>query len=133
MAPSNTRASIAAAARSVSTRGNPPDWTQVQVATAADGPNKGLSYVLSVPGIPASRSHYGIDQNLLRTWKFAHVFGSLVTNARGTRESIRQQMILTIDAEWEKEAEFLYPMQVAFDGGDKPASVAALGCSIYLE
>jgi hypothetical protein len=61
------------------------------------------------------------------------LFGSLVTNARGTPESIRQQMILTIDAEWEKEAEFLYPMQVAFDGVDKPASVAALGCSIYLE
>lgn len=33
----------------------------------------------------ANNSHYGIDQNLLRTWKFAHVFGSLVTNARGTR------------------------------------------------
>jgi hypothetical protein len=56
-----------------------------------------------------------------------------VTNARGTPESIRQQMILTIDAEWEKEAEFLHPMQVAFDGVDKPSSVAALGCSIYLE
>jgi hypothetical protein len=53
--------------------------------------------------------------------------------ARGSAESIRQQMVMAIAAEWEKEAEFLYPMQKAFDAVDKPADPSVFGCSIYLE
>lgn len=42
-------------------------------------------------------------------------------------------MVMAIAAEWEKEAEFLYPMQKAFDAVDKPADPSVFGCSIYLE
>lgn len=32
----------------------PPPFDDTQIATAVSGPNKGLSYVVSIPGIPAS-------------------------------------------------------------------------------
>lgn len=31
-----------------------PDWNDIKTATVTSGPNTGLSYVLSIPGIPAS-------------------------------------------------------------------------------
>jgi hypothetical protein len=165
-----------------------PDWDQVTVLTAADGPNKGLSFVGSVPGIPASliyltfaifpgdpwytahptnpgpvnslglrictqsqidnlrlqverhegitmadNSHFGIDQNLLRLWRLARVFGGLVSAAHGTPDAIKQQLTLQIATEWKKEADALNPLQNAFDATDTPAITNSLGCSIFLE
>jgi len=166
----------------------PPDWSQVSISTAGEGPNKGLSYINSIPGIPASliyltfaifpgdpwytahptnpgplnslglkictqsqidnlrlqverhegitmatNSHFGIDQDLLRQWKFARLFGSMVSAARGTAEAVKQQIVTQMATEWQKEAEVLEPLQHAFDGSDTPAIFNSLGCSIYLD
>ena len=81
----------------------------------------------------ADNSHYGIDQDLLRKWKFGRLFGGMVSAVRGTPESIRQQMVLEIAVEWNKEAEALEPLQNAFDASDTPAMMNALGCSIFLD
>ena len=81
----------------------------------------------------ADNSHFGIDQNLLRLWRLARVFGGLVSAARGTPDAIKQQLTLQIATEWKKEADALDPQQNAFDATDTPAIANSLGCSIFLE
>ena len=48
-------------------------------------------------------------------------------------KAIRQQMIITIAAEWDKEDAYLHPLLQAFDAADTPAIFNLPGCSIILE
>jgi hypothetical protein len=50
----------------------PPDWQTSQIATASTGPNAGLSYVLSIPGIPASQIYVTLALYSGSQWVLAH-------------------------------------------------------------
>jgi hypothetical protein len=81
----------------------------------------------------ATRSHFGIEQDLLRRWRFARQVGAMVSAATGTPESIRQQVVLDVASEWKKFVSVLTTDQDAFDGVDVPAIFAALGCGITID
>lgn len=81
----------------------------------------------------ADKSHYGIDQALLRKWRLGTIIGSHVVSVVGSLEQIRQQMALDFETEWKAENAYLSSLQQAFDQTDTPKIFNGLGCSVYLK
>lgn len=70
----------------------PPDFEQITVATAASGPNQGLSYVLSIPGIPASLINLTLALFPGDPWYNAHPDSSGIRNDLGELICTKRQI-----------------------------------------